>query len=192
MKNTKIIFPLIALLFVSLAGRYAYYLFLNSKDKTDRPWAYANAQGKMLTGTWIGDVKDADGELHQLEMTITNPYDDATRVDKATSKKFKRDRTKKSTFQYFATEKYKGKTITHENIGSLVDPNSNKIKWQFSPTDDQHYSGFNLNIANGTWQIDQLMVAVTFSFYTKEGYSHYVSSDPRHKYIGSMNLIKQK
>jgi hypothetical protein len=190
--KTKTIVPIIALILVTLVGRYVYYKFLNSNDRSDRPWAYEDANGNSLTGDWEGEVRDADGELHQLHLTIINPHDDASRAERATNRKMKRDRSKKTSFYFTAKETYQEKVILYENNGSLTDPEGNKVKWQFLPVDDKHYNGFNLNQAKGKWDADKLLMEVSFSYYTKEGHSHYESGDKRYSYVGDMVLKKVK
>ncbi len=192
MYSKKTIWTLLILVVTGLYGlRFGYYKYLQHKDKSDRPWAYEDANGHSLTGLWTGEVKDPDGVKHQLSITITNPYDDEYRSKRANSKRIKRDRSSKSSFTVNIEEIYKGNTIVHENSGSLSDPEGNQISLRFGPKDDQHYHGFNLNLADGIWKGNELNLDVTFAFFTKEGYSHSDSSDPRHDMKGKLVMKKK-
>jgi hypothetical protein len=185
----------LVILILALSGigamRYGYYKYLNYKDKSDRSWAYPDSNGHMLTGLWNGQVKDADGHTHDLSIQIINPYDDKYRADRVSNKRIKRDRSSKKYFEIIAEEKYKGNTITHTNGGRLNAPDAKELNFQFGPDDGKHYEGFNLNIADGVWKDDVITLDVKFAYFTREGYSHSDSADPRHDYIGKAVLKKK-
>jgi hypothetical protein len=187
----KFLMPILILGLATAGGRYVYYKILNAGDRSDRPWAYPDDQGNPLTGSWVGEVKDADGQVHHLELNIVNPFDDASRAERLTNRKLKRDRHKKTSFEFTATERYQSKVIEHQNLGSLAEPEGEDVKWQFGPIDDKHYPGFNLNLAKGKWNGDKILMEVSFSFYTPEGHSHYESADPRHRFKGTLVLQKK-
>jgi hypothetical protein len=190
-KNYSFVVYLIIAFALTVGIRELYFVYLQKKDKWDRPWAYKSEKGYSLTGTWVGDVTDAEGNRHHVSMEIINPYDDAYRRKRASDKRIKRDRSSKTYFMVKANELYNGLAIKHESSGRLSTALGNKLNLQFSPEDNRHYHGFNLNLAEGTWIQNQLTLNVHFAYFTKEGFSYSNSADPRHEFIGKMTLNKK-
>ena len=188
--SNKIKWFIIGIFLFAIGIRYAYYAFTKYDDKSDRPWAYENTSGHRLTGIWKGKVTDPDGIVQEVEMEIINPFDEEKEKKRIFSKRIKRDRSDKSFFEGTSTIKWKGKIKDYEVWGGLREPNETDLHFQWRPLDDEHLPGFNLNLAKGSWEGDQLKLSIEFSFFTKEGFSRYESDNPKHNQLGTLVMKK--
>jgi hypothetical protein len=173
------------------AGRYVYYLYVKHADKDHRPWAYADANDHSLVGNWVGTCTDADGISHKVSFEIQHPFSEEKTKDRLFSKRIKRDRRSKNTFNGKGVISYNGKHEEIELSGHVGKEDHQKVEIDPMPTNDKYHPGFNVNLLYGKWLGNTLDLEVTFSFYTPEGFSRYESANPKHSFIGKLVMTKQ-
>lgn len=190
MKSSKSILILIAFLAMVVGIRYVYYLYVKHADKDHRPWAYPDANDHSLVGNWVGTCTDADGISHKVSFEILHPFSEEKAKDRIFSKRIKRDRSSKNTFEGVGVIDYKGKKEDIVLSGHVAKEDNQNIKIDPRPTNDKHHAGFNVNLLSGKWLGNTLDLEVTFSFYTPEGFSRYESANPKHSFIGKLIMTK--
>jgi hypothetical protein len=191
MKSSKSLLMAVVLILMAVGIRYVYYLYVKHADKDHRPWAYPDANDHSLVGNWTGTCTDADGISHKVSFEILNPFSDEKAKDRIFSKKIKRDRRSKNTFEGKGVISYNGKQEEIELSGHVDKEDHQKVEIDPMPTNDKYHPGFNVNLLYGKWLGNTLDLEVTFSFYTPEGFSRYESANPKHSFIGKLVMTKQ-
>ena len=168
--------------------------YLDKKyDTIRRPWAYSDDTSKpLLIGKWKGKVTDPDNIVHEVEMEIFPPTTDEKRWKRVSSKRVKRDRSSRTFFDGMAVLAVNGKKDSCELWGGLDRPDGHQIHFQFRPVKDVHPPGFNLNLVEGVWQGDTIVLDVTFAFFRPDGSSHSDSADPRYDQKGKLTVERIK
>lgn len=189
--SSKLKVFIVGLIAVVILGRYGCYCVNKKYDTYRRPWAYSSDANKpLLVGKWQGSVIDPDNIVHKVEMEIYEPLSDEKRKKRFQQKRIKRDRSSRTFFDGLAVLETNGRKDSCEIWGGLDAPDGHQIHFQLRPVNDMHPPGFNLNLVEGDWQEDTLVLAVTFSFFRQDGSSYSDSADPRYEQKSTLMMSR--
>jgi hypothetical protein len=188
---TKLKFLIISVIAFYILSRIGCYYINKKYDTVRRPWAYATDK-PLLVGKWKGQCMDPDKDVYDIDLEIFKPMSEDKRWARVMQKRIKRDRSSTTFFNGIAIATHRGVLDTFEIWGGLDKADGDEMHFQFRPLDDHHPEGFNLNLAKGKWQKDNMNLSVSFAYFTKEGYSHYESDNPKHEQLGLLKLSRNE
>lgn len=174
---------------------YSYY-----SDLKDRPWAYSeDKNAKLLVGKWNGSFKDPDGVQKTLVLQLFEPVTEEERKEKASrylrNRRGSGSRENKRAFEGVAEVKSRLGKEDYEIYGSVKKEDFHHLSFNFRPQDEKKrvLPNFTLTKAKeGTWQNDELLLTLTFSYHKADGSSFWNSADPRYDKTAKTTLIRQK
>ncbi len=178
--STKLKLFIVGILAAAVFGRIGCYYANAAYDTYRRPWAYNSDPDKpLLVGKWTGQTTDPDGVAHVVELEIFEPLSDEQRQERFSNRRIKRDRSSRTYFDGLAIVTARGTPDSCRIWGGLDAPYGQQIHFEVRPLDDQHPPGFNINLVEGSWQVDELFLKVDFAFFRPDGSSFSDSADPR-------------
>ncbi len=191
--STKLKLLIVGLIAAVVLGRYGCFYLDKKYDTFRRPWAYSDDPDKpLLVGRWQGQVSDPDNIVHQVTLEIAEPLSDEKRQKRFFQKRIKRDRSSRTFFDGIAVLESQGRRDTCEIWGGIDQPDGHQIHFQFRPVHDYHPPGFNLNLAEGFWQENNLDLNIQFAWFRPDGSSYSDSADPRYDQKGRLKMHRVK
>jgi hypothetical protein len=188
-RGIRLLLFVVVLIALSWAVYECKYYYSYHTDLKERPWASSRTENAcLLVYTWQGEFGAPDNVAKKTRLTIEPLVSDEERSSKAARRTRKRSSFSRTDQKWFGG----ADTIT-SFLGKDAYSLSGRVRTEdghqlglvrFSTQDgiDPIRSNFSLHSASdgGTWQGDELTLAIGFNYITKTGASHWNSADPRY------------